>query len=238
MSALAMPNRFYQVLLAASTVGFSWLAMQVVHELGHVLHLWLTGGSVDYVILHPLAISYTHPAANPHPLAVAWGGVIWGCALPLGFHLLARLGGTGCLSARAFPAGPCATACPPASSAEGSQPSTRLLAKPWHTARARVYLSAIFAGFCLIANGAYLAGDAWVRGGDGRDLIALGCPAWLLVLVGLPLIGLGLRLWNGLGPSFGLGPAGGRVDRRAAVAMALALAAMAAGEVLLPRIGL
>jgi hypothetical protein len=157
---------------------------------------------VDYVILHPLRISYTHPAANPHPLAVAWGGVIWGCALPLGFHLLARLGGGGCASA-------------------------------WP----RVYLSAFFAGFCLIANGAYLAGDAWVRGGDGRDLTALGCPAWVLVLVGLPLVGLGLRLCSGLGPSFGLGPARGRVDRRAAVAMALALAAMVAGEVLLPRVG-
>lgn len=210
-----MPNRFYQVLLIVSTAGFSWLAMQVVHELGHVLHLWLTGGSVDYVILHPLAISYTYSAANPHPLAVAWGGAIWGCALPLGFHRLVRLGGTvlrpggtGCLPARAFPAPPC------------------------------VYLSAFFAGFCLIANGAYLAGDAWVRGGDGRDLIAHGSPPWLLVLLGVPLIGLGLRLWSGVGPSFGLGPARGRVDRRAAVAMALALAAVVAGEVLLPRVGL
>ncbi len=187
-----MPNRFYQVLLAASTAGFSWLAMQAVHEAGHVLHLGLTGGSVDYVILHPLAISYTHPAANPHPLAVAWGGAIWGCALPLGFHLLAR---------------PCQ------------------------------YLSAFFAGFCLIANGAYLAGDAVVRGGDGRDLIALGCPAWLLVLVGLPLIGLGLRLWHGLGPHFGLGAPQGRVDRRAAVGMALALGGLVAGELVLFGVG-
>jgi hypothetical protein len=177
--------------------------MQAVHEAGHVLHLGLTGGSVDYVILHPLAISYTHPAANPHPLAVASGGALWGCVLPLGFHLLARLGGTGCWSARG------------------------------RTARPSGYLSAFFAGFCLIANGAYLAGDAIVRGGDGRDLIALGCPAWLLVLVGVPLIGLGLMLWHGLGPHFGLGPAQGRIDRRAAVGMTLALAGLVAGETLL-----
>jgi hypothetical protein len=232
-----MPNRFYQVLLIVSTAGFSWLAMQAVHEAGHVLHLGLTGGSVDYVILHPLAISYTHPAANPHPLAVASGGALWGCVLPLGFHLLARLGGTGCLSARGRAGRTCAPAFPQASSARGSQPSALLLPKQWHTARPCHYMSAFFAGFCLIANGAYLAGDAIVRGGDGRDLIALGCPAWLLVLVGVPLIGLGLMLWHGLGPHFGLGPAQGRVDRRAAAAMTLALVALVAVELLLSSAG-
>ncbi len=191
-------DRCFQVLLIASAAGFSWLGMQVVHEFGHVASLWMTGGSVDYVILHPLAISYTHPAANPHPLAVAWGGVVCGAFLPLAVHVLLRRVGQGEASA----------------------------AKP------HVYLSAFFAGFSLVANGAYLAGDAVVRGGDARELIALGCPPWLLVLVGLPMIGLGLFLWNGLGPNFGLGAAHGRVDRRAAVATAAILAVLIGVEVL------
>lgn len=191
-------DRCFQVVLIASAAGFSWLGMQVVHEFGHVVALWATGGSVDYVILHPLAISYTHPAANPHPLPVAWGGVVCGALLPLAVHVLLRRLGRG-----------------------------KALA-----ARPHVYLSAFFAGFSLVANGAYLAGDAVVRGGDARELIALGCPPWLLVLLGLPMIGLGLFLWNGLGPSFGLGPARGRVDRRAAVAAAASLAVLIAVELL------
>ena len=60
-------NRFFQVLLIASTIGFSWLAMMAVHEFGHVLHLWVTGGTVDNVILHPLEISRTDPGKNPWP---------------------------------------------------------------------------------------------------------------------------------------------------------------------------
>jgi len=38
-------DRCFQVLLIASTAGFSWLGMQAVHELGHAVSLWLTGGS-------------------------------------------------------------------------------------------------------------------------------------------------------------------------------------------------
>jgi hypothetical protein len=150
--------------------------------LGHVLHLIFTGGTVDYVVLHPLAISYTHPGKNPYPIVVAWGGAIWGCAIPM-----IVLG------------------------------VVRLFARSW------AYLPGFFAGFCLIANGAYLAGDAFVQGGDGRDLIAHGSPPWLLVLIGVAAIAGGLRLWNGLGPHFGLGPARGKVDRRAAVGTAVAL---------------
>ncbi len=90
--------------------------------------------------------------------------------------------------------------------------------------------SSFFAGFCLAANGAYLLGDAFVRGGDGRELIAHGTPPWALVAFGLPTLALGLALWNGLGPHFGLGPARGRVDRRAAAATAVALAILVAVE--------
>lgn len=177
-----MTNRLFQSLLITSTLAFSWLTMQAVHELGHVVHLWATGGTVEYVVLHPLAISYTHPGENPHPLIVAWGGAIWGCAIPLVLLLLVR-----------------------------------------STARSYSYLAAFFAGFCLIANGAYLAADSFLQGGDARELIGHGTPPWVLVLFGLTAIALGLSLINGLGPQFGRGPAEGRVDRRAALGMTLAL---------------
>lgn len=185
-------NRFFQVLLIASAVGFSWLGMMAVHELGHVLHLLATGGTVDYVILHPLAISYTHPGKNPHPLAVAWGGAIWGCAFPM-----IALG------------------------------IVRCLARPW------TYLPAFFAGFCLIANGAYLAADAFMQGADARELVAYGSPPWLLVVFGLTAIAAGLLLWNGLGTHFGLGASGGKVDPRTAVGTAVALAVFVILEIVL-----
>lgn len=175
-------NRVYQAVLIVSAVLFSWLGMMAVHESGHVLHLWLTGGTVDYVILNPLAISYTHPGRNPYPLIVAWGGAVWGSVIPIG--ILAAV---------------------------------RVIARSW------AYLAAFFAGFCLIANGAYLSGDAFLQGGDGRELVAHGSQPWLLIVVGLAAVAAGLWLWNGLGKHFGLGEARGRVDRRAAVGTAAAL---------------
>jgi hypothetical protein len=51
-----------------------WLLMQAVHELGHVLAAWATGGTVRKVVLLPWAFSQTQLAANPEPLVVAWGG--------------------------------------------------------------------------------------------------------------------------------------------------------------------
>lgn len=183
-------SRFFQVLLVVSAAGFSWLGMMAVHELGHVMHLLLSGGTVQYVVLHPLEISYTHPGENPHPLIVAWGGAIWGCAIPLATVAIVR-----------------------------------------GAARGFDYLAAFFAGFCLIANGAYLGADAFLQGGDGRELVAHGVPPWLLVLFGLAAVVGGLFLWNGLGPRFGLGPAGGRVDRRAAVGTFVACMVLAVLEV-------
>jgi hypothetical protein len=83
-------NRPFQVLLIASTVVFSWLAMQAVHEAGHVLHAWLSGGQVTRVVLHPLEISLTDVSPNPHPQFVAWGGPVWGSIFPLLFYGIVR----------------------------------------------------------------------------------------------------------------------------------------------------
>lgn len=60
------------------------------------------------------------------------------------------------------------------------------------------------AGFCLIANGAYL-GAGWVdRVGDAGDLMRHGTPAWALVAYGVVATTAGLLLWHLLGAKRGL----------------------------------
>lgn len=185
-------NRLSQVLLIGSTIAFSWLGMMVVHEAGHVVHLRLSGGTVDKVVLHPLTISRTDPGENPHPLFVAWGGVIWGSLIPLAALMFV-----------------------------------------WRLARRYAYLARFFAGFCLTANGAYLLGDVFVRGGDARELIWYGTPPWVVVVCGLGGLGAGLVLWNGLGPRFGIGRGADRVDPRVALAVALAVGCLIVLEIAL-----
>ena len=80
------------------------------------------------------------------------------------------------------------------------------------------YLLQFFAGFCLIANGAYIGVGSFGKIGDAGDLLRHGGPMWPLWLFGAACVPLGLYLWNGLGPQFGLGAAAGKVDHRAAYA--------------------
>lgn len=76
-------SRFHQILLIGSIMALAWMWMQAVHELGHCLGAWATGGAVERVVLHPLAISRTDVAPNPQPLVVVWSGPVIGVALPL-----------------------------------------------------------------------------------------------------------------------------------------------------------
>lgn len=85
------------------------------------------------------------------------------------------------------------------------------------------YFVQFFAGTCLIANGAYIGVGSFQGIGDAGDLLRHGSPAWLLWLFGMVSVPLGLYLWNGLGPSFGLGRAGGKVDHIAAYCSAALL---------------
>ena len=80
------------------------------------------------------------------------------------------------------------------------------------------YVLQFFAGFCLVANGAYLAFGSIGRIGDAGDLLRHGAAPMLLWLFGLVTIPTGLWLWNGLGPHFGLS-SDGRVDRAVAYVM-------------------
>ena len=158
-------RRLPQLILIAATAPLAWLLMQVVHECGHALLGWLTGGEVSRVVLHPLTISRTDLDWNPHPLIVCWAGPVFGSIAPVVFWMIARV--------------------------------TKWSGEFWLR---------FFAGFCLITNGAYLAVGSIDRIGDAGDLLKHGSPNWMLWLFGAVTISIGLRLWHGLGQSFGLGP--------------------------------
>jgi hypothetical protein len=163
-------KRLHQSILIFSTLLGSWLGMQAVHEMGHVLGAWLTGGEVANVVLHPLSISRTDLAHNPSPLLVVWAGPIIGILLPL------------CLW--------------------GVAAGLRMPG---------AFVLRFFAGFCLIANGAYIAGGSFKEVGDCGEMLRHGSSLWQLWLFGAATVPPGLWLWHGLGPDFGLGSAAGQV---------------------------
>jgi len=165
--------RFYQALLLATFLPLCWLWMMAVHELGHVAGAWLTGGTVQRVVLHPLAFSRTDVAPNPQPVVVVWAGPLVGVLLPLAMLAVWKLNN--------WPA---------------------------------VHLIRFFAGFCLIANGAYIGAGSWSAIGDAGDMLRAGSPAWTLWLFGLLTIPLGLCLWNGSGPRYGFGKTAIPIDGR------------------------
>ena len=87
-----------------------------------------------------------------------------------------------------------------------------------------------FAGFCLIANGAYIGVGSFDRVGDAGTMLALGAERWHLWLFCLLTAPVGMGLLDGLGPQFGLGKAAGAVSRPVAyVTFASCLALFAAG---------
>lgn len=79
-AASRSPARF---VLVCVMLPACWLGMMAVHEAGHVLGAWATGGTVARVVLHPLSISRTDVEPNPVPLVVAWAGPAIGILLPI-----------------------------------------------------------------------------------------------------------------------------------------------------------
>jgi hypothetical protein len=79
-----------QVILIGSTILASWMGMQLVHEFGHIVGAWLTGGQVTRVVLWPLSFSRTDIGNNQSPLVVAWAGPVVGIVMPLLLWIVAR----------------------------------------------------------------------------------------------------------------------------------------------------
>ncbi|EAQ79655.1 hypothetical protein [Blastopirellula marina] len=152
-----------------------WLWMQAVHEFGHVLAAWLSGGRVRLAYLVPWDISRTDYVADQYELSIVWAGPIVGAALPVTIWLAMRL--------------------------------LRSSHEP---------LAAFFAGFCLIANGAYLGAAILTPVGDAAEILQLGGSLWMLALFGVICLPLGVWLWNGRGGYFGFGAGAQEVTPQAA----------------------
>ncbi|TWT97924.1 hypothetical protein Pla108_20780 [Botrimarina colliarenosi] len=59
-----------------------WLAMMLVHELGHVIAAHATGGVITSVELRPGYLSHTLVNPNPQPATVIWDGFLVGWLAP------------------------------------------------------------------------------------------------------------------------------------------------------------
>ena len=181
-----------QIVLLGSFVPLCWLGAMVVHELGHMLAAWATGGTVTNVVLHPLAFSRTDVSPDPHPLIVVWAGPMVGSLLPVAAWGIATW-----------------AKCP------------------------GVYLLRFFAGSCLLISGAYVGIGSFDEVGDTFEMMLYGSPQWSLWLFGAITMPAGIALWNGLGPSFGLGHARGKVSRAAAYVSLTLLVAVVTIELVL-----
>jgi hypothetical protein len=56
-----------------------------------------------------------------------------------------------------------------------------------------------FAGFCLVANGAYIAIGSFDGVGDCGEMLRTGTPIWLMLFFGGVTIPAGFYLWHRLG---------------------------------------
>ena len=60
-------------------------------------------------------------------------------------------------------------------------------------------IALFFVGFCLLANGSYIAFGSFDRAGDCGDMLQHGSPLWTLLLFGALTIPLGFYVWHRLG---------------------------------------
>jgi len=182
--------RIRQASFVATLLMACWQGMMTAHELGHVAGAIASGGRVQRVVLHPLAISRTDVDPNPHRAVVVWLGPLVGCVLPLAAFLL--------MPAR------------------------------FRVART---MAGFFAGFCLIANGAYIAIGSFDRVGDCGEMLKTGTPLWILLIFGAITIPAGLAMWHRLGSLGGFLSLPGIVTWRMVAASAGAAVVLAAGGI-------
>lgn len=60
-------------------------------------------------------------------------------------------------------------------------------------------LSRFFAGFCLVANGAYIAVGSFDGVGDCGEMLRTGTPMWLMLAFGGIAIPVGFYVWHRMG---------------------------------------
>jgi hypothetical protein len=72
-----------------------------------------------------------------------------------------------------------------------------------------------YAGFCLVANGAYLGFGSFIGAGDAGDIVRLGSPIWTLWIFGTVCLPLGLWMWHKQGAFFGIGRSAQPIPPRA-----------------------
>jgi hypothetical protein len=80
-------------LLAPLVIYATWIGMLALHEMGHAINAWVSGGRVIRVSIPPWGFSQTIVWPNPHELFEVWGGPTWGAGLGLiacGIAFLAR----------------------------------------------------------------------------------------------------------------------------------------------------
>ncbi len=150
-------QRTQQILFAIVAIATCWFGMLVLHEMGHVVGAFLSGGTVERIVLYPLTISSTHVSPNPNPGLVVWLGPVWGATFPL---VVAWL-------------------CPARSI--------------WRK------LAVFFAGFCLIANGAYIGIGSIDQIGDCKEMANTGTSAAVMIAFGIVCVPSGFYLWHRLG---------------------------------------
>ena len=81
--------------------------------------------------------------------------------------------------------------------------------------RVRVaYLLWVVAGFCLIANGAYIGVGAIRPIGDAAELAAHGMPRWPMAAFGLLGVAAGFSVWHRTSPRLGFGDAPQEISSR------------------------
>ena len=78
------------------------------------------------------------------------------------------------------------------------------------------FVARFFAGFCLIANGAYLGVGSFFGTGDCGEMVRQGSPLWALRLFGAIAVPMGFWLWSGQGRTSDSETQQGKVSHRVA----------------------
>ena len=99
-------------------------------------------------------------------------------------------------------------------------------------ARPTAFWFRFFAGFCGIANGAYIAMGVLTGDGDGGDLLRHGSPTWVPIVFGVCSTTAGLAIWYKLGSNFGFGPHAQPVNWVKAIVATSAFAVILFAEVI------